>query len=376
MRVLWVVSLAAALGLVGCPAGMNGGDSDDDSTGDDDTGTDDDDDDDDDTGDDDTADDDTTDDDTEDDDSADDDSTGDDDTTEAEVYPPTNSDIFVMYAYPAHLVAASVDAYLSIAGASWNGTYWTYTDSDLGLDYRIHQCDDTSCFIEGVQTADSIVIYAGHSNYGLGATFSELEDHSEIEHVETPDDFFGIGSEMTGMNFQYLKEMQKYPNLTLRPEDIPEAPLNYMVPYLSEHRFPNNEGVAPGQAFSVIGYDVYGYPVHYHDAQTGTAKTIVNRGQDEVPDNMQYAAIFFRSCSSSWYYIENFDQGMFFYSTAEVNYDIAIVYRFIRGIIRGDSWNTIRDELNALDPIYDFIDFDSYPPPNPDGVDGGSCLSR
>ena len=364
MRVWLVLVLALVFCLAGCPAGMNGQEPDDDTTGDDDTATDDDDDDD--TGDDDTGDDDTAD---------DDDSTGDDDTTPEEIYPPTNSDIFIMWAYPAHLEAASVDAYLSIAGASWNGTYWTYTDTDLGLEYRIHQCSDTSCFIEGAQTEDAIVIYAGHSNYGLGATFSDLEDHSEIEHVETPDDFYGIGSEMTGMNFQYLREQQKYPNLTLREEDIPEAPLNYMVPYLNVERFPNNEGVGPGQAFSVIGYDAYGYPVHYHDAQTGTAKTIVNRGQDQVPTNMQYAGVFFRSCSSSWYYIENFDQGVFFYSTAEVNYDVAITYRFVRGILRGDSWNVIRDELNALDPIYDFIDFESYPPPSPEGAPGGSCRS-
>jgi len=300
---------------------------------------------------------------TPDDDDDDDTTAGDDDTEEPEpiIYPPPHAKIFIMWGYPAHLEAASVDAYMAVAGGSYNGTYWTWSDGSRS--YELQSYDDESGFIEGIQTPDAIVIYAGHSNYGLGTTFSDLENHSDIEYVETVDDFFNIGTELVAINPTYLLEEQKYPNLALRETDIPVNPANYVVPYIEEERFPNDQGVAPGDTFDVIGHDGYGYPIHYSDANTGGARTSVRNGPSEVPPNPQYDTIFFRSCSSSGYYIENFYQGVFFYSTAEVDYSAAIVYRFVKGIIEGDSWNEIRDTLNGVDPIYGFIDFNTWPTP-------------
>ena len=350
-RIWWLAVVCAF--AVGCPDGGIIVDDDDDDTAmpDDDTGADDDT-----SGDDDTA--------------MPDDDTGDDDTAEEPIiHPPPNARIFIMFAYPAVLEAASVDAYLAVAGGSFNGTYWTWSDGSRH--YEIQMYEEESGFIEGVQTPGSIVVYAGHSNYGLGATFSDLENHSDIEHVETVDDLFNIGTELVAINPTYLIEEQKYPNFVLDADDIAVDPANYVVPYIHEERFPNDQGVAPGDTFSPIGTDAYGYPIHYYDANTGGARTIVVNGQSEVPQNLQYEALFFRSCSSSGYYIENFDHGVFFYSTAEVDYSAAIVYRFIKGIIEGESWNAIRDTLNGVDPIYGFFDFNAYP--SPLAGSGGQC---
>ena len=272
-----------------------------------------------------------------------------------------------MYGYPSILEAASVDAYMAIAGGSYNGTYWTWSNDERS--YEIHQYEDESGMVEGVQDPDGIVVYAGHSNFGLGATFSDLENHSDIDYVETIDDIFNVGSDTVAVNFTYLKEEQTYPNFAFRETDIVDAPLNYSVPGLGMDRFPNNSGVGPGDTFPIIGNDAYGYPYHYVDASDGFYKTIVYGGAADLPvDDMLYQIAFIRSCNSGRYFGETYNRGVLFYSTDDVNYEVAIVYLFVRGLVEGLSYDGIRDLMNAADPIYEYFDFNEYPAPQPPGV--------
>ena len=433
MRILLYVLLACAWVFTGCPgAGI---------TVDDDTYPSDDDDDDTSEGDDDDA---TPADDDDDATPADDDddaTPGDDDDTTEPLGPPDHANIYIMYGYPSMLESASVDAYMAIAGGSFNGTYWSWSDGSRS--YTIHQNVEPSGFIEGVQDPDGIVIYAGHSNFGLGTTFSyvplpgtvtlshnsddaatsedltavvsagatirlpsdapsaidgweaftvdavtansidfsgnyqgtscvavadhavDVPNHSDIEYVHTLDDVFNLGSEYVAINYQYLHQEQAYPNFALREADIVQDPVNYMVPGINVDRFPNNIGVGPGDTFPVIGTDPWGNPYHYQDAHDGYHKTIVRGGSADMPANDQYAISFIRSCNSGRYYGETFNRGVMFFATEDADYEIAIIYLFIKGIIEDKSYDEILALMNAADPMYEYFDFNQYPTPPP-----------
>ncbi len=439
MRALWCVPLLLALvaWVAGCPNATLSTDDDTDWTQDDDDATEGDDDDATDDDDDDT----TPGDDDDDDDTVDDDDTADDDTEDLN-HPPDEANLYLMYGYPSMLESNAVDAYLAIAGGSYNGDYWTWSDGQRS--YTIRQYHGPEALVEGVQDPQGIVVYAGHSNFGLGATFTwddlpgtftmtngsdtvtpsqdltaelsagdsirfpsdaataenrfeeftidaiyassinisgdyqggsctttaqvpeALENHSHLDYIETIDDIFNIGSEMVAINYPYLRESQAYPNFVLRDEDIVEDPVNYTVPYINIDRFPNHN-VPPGGTFSTIGTDGYGHPYHYYDTADGYYKTIVWGGNGDLPmHNLQFQISFVRSCNSHRYYGETFQRGVMFYSTTDdSNYEGAMVYLFVRGIIEDYSYQEIVDALNASNPIYDYIDFDAFPTPEP-----------
>jgi hypothetical protein len=440
MRALWMIPMLLAMvaWLGACPGATLATDDDSDVTDDDDDAT----------ADDDTADDDddTTpvdDDDDDDDDTVDDDDTADDDdTSEENIYPPDEATLYLMYGYPSMLESNAVDAYLAIAGGSYNGTYWTWSDGKRS--YTIRQYHGPEALIDGVQDPNGIVVYAGHSNFGLGATFTwgdlpgtvtlttgsdtvttsedlsselsagdairfpsdaatavdrfeeftvdavyassinvsgnyqgstctetaqvpeALENHSHLDYIQGIDDIFNIGSDMVAINYPYLRESQAYPHFELQPEDIVENPVNYTVPYLNIDRFPNHN-VPPGATFGTVGTDGYGNPYHYYDTADGYYKTIVHGGAGDLPtDNMHYQMSFIRSCNSGRYYSETFQRGVLFYSTTDdSNYEGALVYIFVRGIIEHYTHDEMLAALNAANPIYEYIDFDAYPTPEP-----------
>ncbi len=425
MRIPLYVLLACAWAFIGCPgAGIT---VDDDTVWDDDDATEPDDDDDDTTP-------------TDDDD--DDDITGDDDdTTEEPPGPPDHANIYIMYGYPSMLESNAVDAYMAIAGGSYNGTYWSWSDGSRS--YTVHQGLEPSGFAQGVQETDAIVVYAGHSNFGLGITFAyvvlpgtatltqnsddvatshdltatvsagdtvrfasdaasalngwesftvdaitattidissnyqgtsctanvqhaqDVPNHSNIDYVHAIDDIFNLGSDQVAINFEYLHNEQAYPNFMLDPSDIAQNPVNYLVPGINVERFPNYQGVAPGDSFGVIAQDPWGNPYHYQDAHDGFYKTIVNGGAADMPANPQYAVSFIRSCNSGRYYGETFDRGVIFYAEEDADYEIAITYLFVKGIIEDMSYDEMKALMNDADPMYEYFNFNEYPAPPP-----------
>jgi hypothetical protein len=437
MRIPLYVLLACAWAFTGCPgAGITVDDDtyytddDDDTTeGDDDDTT--------------PADDDDDDDATPADDDDDDDATADDDddTTEGPPGPPDHANIYIMYGYPSMLESASVDAYMAIAGGSFNGTYWSWSDATRS--YTIHQNVEPSGFLTGVQDPDAIIVYAGHSNFGLGTSFAyvvlpgtvtltqnsddaatsqdwtatvsagdtvrfpsdapsaidgweaftvdaitassidvssnyqgsscsgvanhavDVANHSDIDYVHTIDDIFNLGSDHVAINYQYLHQEQAYPNFALSESDIVQAPMNYMVPGINVERFPNYQGIAPGDTFGVVTQDPWGNPYHYQDSHDGYYKTIVHGGSADMPANPQYEVSFIRSCNSGRYYGETFDRGVMFYATEDADYEIAIIYLFVKGIIEDKSYDEIVALMNAADPMYEYFNFNEYPTPPP-----------
>jgi len=293
----------------------------------------------------------------------DDDTVVDDDDTAVDdddlaTHPPDTAEIFLVYGYPAVIEAASVDAYLAVEGdAEWVDDRWIYDDGERS--FVIRQFQDASGLEEGLTTAGSIVVYAGHANFGLGAVFAPDPDYSLITHVTGIESFWNYGGDYVALNYGLLLTNQSYPNFVLEPEDIVENPTNSVIPYLDLERFPNDAGVGPGEVFTPIGTDSYGYPIHYYDTHDQYYKTIVHGGSLDLPEDMEYAALFIRSCQSGRYHVERFDRGVYFFSDGEAAYETAMVYRFLKGIIEHDSWDEIRNTMNAADPIYDYINFEA-----------------
>ncbi len=272
---------------------------------------------------------------------------------------PSQQEMFVAFAYPASQEQVAVEMGLRVMGASQvDSTTWTISHD--GTDWTIHLERSAENLIEGMRTPGAVVVYAGHSNYGLGGVFSDLPDLSDINEITTVDDFFNFGGPYAAINYSYLVGEQAYPNLEIRPEDIAQDPENYIVPILDEERFPNEYGVIPGEAFELQGSGSNAY----HYSSDGNYYLIVNAGADDLPapSEMQYEVMFIKSCNSGRYFIESFQRGEFFYTTDNVYAEEMIVTMdlFVKHmILRTPYWEIaeLMDEREG-NPVYEWVHID------------------
>jgi hypothetical protein len=272
---------------------------------------------------------------------------------------PSTQEMFIGFAYPASQEQLAVEMGLNIMGASQlDSNTWTVTNS--GTTWTIHFERAGDNMAEGLRTPGAVVIYAGHSNYGLGGVYSDLPDLSQIEEIETVQDFFNFGTPHAGINYSYLTQDQAYPNLTIRPEDIAEDPVNYEVPIIGGDRFPNDDGVGIGDTFPLRGSGSSAY--HYTNG--GNRYLIVNAGADDIPgpSELAYDVLFLKSCNSGRYYIENFQHGDVFYTIDNVYADemVVTVDLFVKHIIlRTPYWEIaeLMDEREG-NPVYEWMKID------------------
>ncbi len=269
---------------------------------------------------------------------------------------PSTQEMFVAFAYPASQEQVAVEMGLRVMGASqidsttWSLTYGVTT-------WTIHLERSAENMTRGLRTPGAVVVYAGHSNYGLGGVFSDLPDLSQIEEIGTVEDYYNFGGPYAGINYSYLRNDQAYPNLTIRPEDIAQDPINYDVPILGDERFPNDDGVAPGDSFDLHGSGSSAY----HFTKDGNSYLIVNAGAADIPtpDELQYDVLFIKSCNSGRYYVENFQRGEFFYTVDNVYAEEMVVTMdlFVKHmILRTPYWEItdLMDEREGND-VYEWV---------------------
>jgi hypothetical protein len=267
--------------------------------------------------------------------------------------------MFVSFAYPAAQEQAAVEMTLRIMGArQQDTTTWTVTEGDT--DWTIHLERSAANMDAGLRTPGAVVVYAGHSNYGLGGVFSDLPDLSQIEEIVTLQDFYNYGGPQTAINYPYLRDTQAYPNLAIAPTDIAVDPVNYEVPILGGPRFPNDSGVGIGDTFALHGSGESAY----HFTNEGTAYLIVNAGSADLPApaELQYDILFIKSCNSGRYYVENFQRGGFFYTVDNVYTEdmVLTVDLFVKHILlRTPYWEIaqLMDEREG-NHVYEFVQID------------------
>ncbi len=269
---------------------------------------------------------------------------------------PSTQEMFVAFAYPASQEQVAVEMALRVMGASQqDDTTWTITSGETAWTIHLERSADN--IDRGLRTPGAVVVYAGHSNYGLGGVFSDLPDLSQIEEIETVEDFYNFGGPHAAISYSYLVNEQAYPNLTIRPEDIADDPENYLVPILDEERFPNDEGVGPGQPFTIHGSGSSAY----HYTVDGSGYLIVNAGAADLPDpsEMLYEILFIKSCNSGRYYIENFQRGEYFYTIDNVYAEEMVVTMdvFVKNVILRTPYWEIADLLDEREggDVYEWV---------------------
>ncbi len=267
--------------------------------------------------------------------------------------------ILIIEGYPA--VGAErdlIEFYLRRVAGKEGDTYYvsnTYTNEY----FSIHIGTTAEEFLQALQTPGAYVGYTGHSNYGLGVMFSDLPDKSKIEWVRTISDFLNISTPYVAVDWRHLVEAQAYPNLWFSDEEIARYPMNYCTP-IGLQRFPNNDNVGVCQNFGPVqgeGLDRY----HYHlKALTGKLepRLIVRGSNEELPSLLRYAVLYYRSCNSGNYYSENFTRGILFHTVTDSLIGAQDI--FVKGIISGWDWETIKYNLNRRQNNNDYFDFTQW----------------
>ena len=92
-------------------------------------------------------------------------------------------------------------------------------------------------------------------------------------------------------------------------------------------------------------------------------KVIINRGPLEIDKaQLQYSRLFYLACNTGNYFIDTFNRGVMFYdlNTTWVGVENGFS-AYLNAYVQGKSDEEIWEQLQALDPVFDYYDFNKYP---------------
>jgi len=102
-------------------------------------------------------------------------------------------------------------------------------------------------------------------------------------------------------------------------------------------------------------------PHFYSGSFIKFGKVICNTGTVKIPtEEMRYSRMFYGGCNSSNYYVGAFKRGIFFFAHMDTNEILAPEY--LRRYLLGDTDDQILARLNAIEPAYEYYDFNQKPP--------------
>ncbi len=272
---------------------------------------------------------------------------------------PDHTEIFIVLGFPATLSGYILMYYLYQRGATYaeaDPYTWYFTHPETRRTFTIYFGNTPENLARGLTTEGAVVIFFGHSNIGLGMAFSYLLDHQQVSYVHRIEDFFNVSSDVVGTNWRFLKQVQAFPNLEIAEEEIVEQPENYVIPYLDLLKFENIEGVRPGERFFLAGEGIDRYHYRY-ELEPGKIfpMLVVKAGHADLPGPLRYKVFLYHGCSSGYYYSEQFQHGVFFYTTDEA-YD-PVDWEFLGGILDDLPYDQIKANLNRHECVYDYYVF-------------------
>ena len=128
----------------------------------------------------------------------------------------TTEHIFFAPGYATDYGMPVMVAALQDMGATLSGGVWTYRNTDRNKRYIIHPVDTNQEYIDALKWQDSVVLYWGHSNYGLGGLFAtEAESNAGvIEDILYVDDdrIINMSSPVVHVNINGMRTGQAYPH--------------------------------------------------------------------------------------------------------------------------------------------------------------------
>ena len=142
---------------------------------------------------------------------------------------------------------------LQALGAVNTNGVWRYENTTKGVTYLIHEVNDPEGMRQALTTEGAHVIFKGHSNYGLGATFTKTDaDQARVRYfdddliVQTCTDM--VDPDITGLIYS-----QAYPNW----QPIRKDGTSPIMPY----DFNDPNGTPPYNYY--VTYTIPGDPTHY-----------------------------------------------------------------------------------------------------------------
>ncbi len=169
--------------------------------------------------------------------------------------------------------------------------------------------------------------------------------------------FTNFGAKYAGLNMAYLNLDTRYPNLEVTASEIPSSVNNYTVvpAKINMERFPNNDGVAVGAAFSVQSYGFLWLKKFHYTRGTNTKVLIAEAGSADLP-SLGYKTFFYNSCNTARDFGEMFQHGKVFLSNLSCYPDGAATDDYVLGIIDGKTDAEILNVMNAGQIIFPTID--------------------
>ncbi len=267
-----------------------------------------------------------------------------------------------------------LETYLEGVKIARDGDVWVVQGKDSNDNDRIYCVeivDHEKGLVEALQAEGRTVVFDGHSNFGFGPSFGHT--------IRNIDDFTNFGAQYTDIPLDYwyrgshpipqhdsanshLWGKYECPFIVITGNDIAANPVNYKPLPIDILRFPNDDNVGEGQAFTLQGEGMEAW--HY---KTGGSKRLMVRApKSDLPAQLRYKTFFYNACSTGIDYIENFKHGEFVYTTLTCSVHQATRI-FVKGVVEGKTTAQIMPLLNAPnvgapgnppdDPIYEYETF-------------------
>lgn len=129
----------------------------------------------------------------------------------------TTENVYLVDAYSSgDYFMINMSNMLQEIGAVKSGNVWVYTNSQQNKTYYIHHIHSAAAMERSLKEAGSHIVFDGHSNYGLGATFGSFDEVNaqQIDTIRFLDDdlFTNYSTDMVSLKVDGMKYGQAYPN--------------------------------------------------------------------------------------------------------------------------------------------------------------------
>lgn len=206
-------------------------------------------------------------------------------------------------------------------------------------------------------TEGSVVVYDGHSNFGLGLAFRT--------HLTSVRQFMNVAEPQVSVSWKYLREHQEHPSLTIseeeygddlstpEPFDPVEVPRQVRAAHgtYSVRTYPSGGG-SPG-ARRTLTRGAQRWEDH-HTGGAANPRLVVKAGSRDMPTK-RWAALYLHACYSGPYYLRAFGgQGVLFFTHDRAWSNTTNTNNFLFGFVDGKDNETILRELNDEENVNDY----------------------
>lgn len=209
---------------------------------------------------------------------------------------------------------------------------------------------------------DGIVVYDGHSSYGIGMAFS-----AGLTGISS---FMNVGQDLVTLNWPDMRgSIEGHPNLSIADAEYGDdtTTVEQFDPWLTSD--PSAVVGAQGthaatRLFStpqVGGTHLHlqrgsQKPLDAHYATTSGERMIVAKGGKADLPTLRYSKLYLDACSSGQYYYPIFNHGTLFY-TYDLCESVGTTKKFIENVIGGKTNDEILDVINDDEPVNDYHNF-------------------